>query len=1144
MPGNYLIIFLLVITQLHIALTHTQGFPTYQQPPSFLNSGIMYQDVTPTADEPVLVNANFISFKRTLNIEPLAVVLQQLREATKLYADICTNTTKEIDDSRLAAAMKTTTSKSTHTDDDLPQIDFSTFFVPHEKIKMGHARQLCQKHNASLPEVRSIVAFDRLKSLRILFGLDLIPAGIHLDDATNKLRFDSDNQLLQTANEFHSVFNYPGPYNTYNADDENMLKTARSKNLGYKDFGPTALTVQVFNTHDMEWQQRIICQRKKVHVSAQPKTVDNFVKFVCRRDPVYYWKTVNSLFDQADTFFNITGVINTMDIHTRLPKSTDTDTELLPEIPTMNQRSMSLVLNSTAGQLHPEVIAKMENIVNSSPSLMVSTTTEDLDAIFNSIKPHQNAMIRPPKMDLGDEVDQAHNRVKRFGIVPAVIAGGATILAGSNVAHSFINGGPMFGWAGSALARLFGWATTDQIQAQGEALLAMATEMKTLDVNVELIADQLENQREAILELQNYLNAADIALMNYFRLSDLANQLQLIILNVQISINNALLMLSDVLLNQYTPVLISPSELTQLKAEMLIRAKTNIDINFKNIETNLVVKDSKYHMIITMPIIEQSEAARLYKISTIPVYLNKVAYRAELDATNIAMFSGNVEYSVLTDEEMRICRMTPTACRVVGLKHTFNDKSLCVVQTFKLNNIHCKVNPTNETDPFYELHQNTLIFSVPQPVDVATDCEDKSLRSNVLHLSGVGQVNIPPGCQISTGNGKLRTVSAPKQMALTDSRLMEVISHTPDIKVPNKTELRPAENPFTYLPDFELKPMSGQNITAMILSAFQPGQVISFGVKLAIAFGIIFIVLACCCCTNRTCRVWFTSCTMIRPMQPWIQKANKMADKPSGKLSKLMAEYRRKARKQRFEADLEAEIQEALNHGPIIREPETPATPPPRPGSPLYLQMSPPPQRRQPAEAVPRPMQTFRRPNFWAAPRRPIRQASLPTARSSPGSGDTPPPRYNSYPPLPNPEPTRMPADQIIYETNKMANQMDEKMAVLHEEVKEVDQLLANYRQQQLDDGSENPFPALPPLSDLPAFDRIRPQNHGLPPSPATTVSLSSSDSYNQQDQPTTMHVQFAPQPPTAPLCPRVPTLPVTRPTTLQLQYRITDAHL
>jgi hypothetical protein len=1157
MPGNYLLLYIFVIAlTLHTAQTHTQGFPFYDQPPAFLTSGIMYQDVTPTADEPILVNPNFISFKRTLDLSPLAVVLNQLKEATQLYTELCFNTTHEIDRVRLSEAATTKIPATS----DIPNHKYpQDFFVPKERVKMGEAVDLCKKYNATLPEVRSVDTFDSVKHQMIVHALDLIPCGIMFDENTHILRFMTDNITIATTREFIKEYRYSlYGYTTDNDNDKTMLNHARGFNVGCEQFGSNQYRVKIFHQNDMNWVQRVVCQAPRLPVAAQQHGTDNFIKFVCKRDPDYYTKTVDTLYQQAEMLFNISGLLTNLHTRQRLPKSVDSNEEIdfQPadyKFFVQNSTKSSVVTNE---EFNRAMYEKIKHTVDHSKHVL-SNDGEDLDIIFSKIQPHKNPMVD------SSDVDAPHSRHKRFGIIPAVVAGGATILAGSNVAHSFINGGPMFSWAGGALARLFGWATSDQIQQQGEALLAVSAKLDDLTINVEVVADQLKAQRDALIELQTYLQKSEISLMNYFRLTDLAQQLQTIILNTQISIDNLMTMLSDVLLGQWTPSLLAPSELNQLKAEMLIKHKLNIDITFKHIETNVVVHENNYHLILTMPLIEQSEAARLYKISTLPVYLNKIAYRADIDATNIAIFSGNVEYSVLTDEEMQICRSEPTNCRVAGLKHSYSDKSLCVVKTFKVRNAHCGVHPTNETAPFFELHRNLLIFSVAQPMEIATDCVDAKGNNvnNAFTIQDVGQVAVPPGCVLSTGNGKIRTLPAPKQVALTDSALFQVISQIPDIRVPPMKELQPAEKSiFQEIPDFQLKPMDNTNITALIISSFQPGNVISFGVKFAIAFGIIFLVLSCCCICNRTCRVWFTSCIMIRPMQPWWQKANKMADRPSGKISRLIAEYRRKAAKQKFEEEIEAEFKEAMNNRPIIREP--PPTPP-RPSSPLYLQMSPSLEPRvtfQSENNSNKEMTTFvrpptseRPPHFWASTtKRPRKQQQQLQQKRvmrqvSPPPIETPPPRYasSSYPPLPEDDPTRTAAEQIIYDTTKMAAQMDQKMAVLHEEVKEVDQLLASYRMQQMEDGCQDPLPALPSLAQMATFDRLRPEHQRLP-SPATGGSMSSMDTFGEASAPTQLHVQFAPQPPAPvdPLSPRMPNLPLTRPTTLQLQYKITDTQL
>jgi hypothetical protein len=637
---SYFIKLTMILSLAYIYTAHEHRPPI----PRYLYSGLLYEHIG-FDNTATLVNPDEVSFQRVLDITSIAAAVGQLKNASIQFKHLCNEATSKIERQKLEAEINPGLEK------------YQKYIAPAQTTYLRNAKSLCQRNNAMLPEIKTLEDLTDISQVAKTYGIDIVPSNFYYEQNSQRIKYGSDGTEMADYRHLFSGYEYGGDYNRawHRADhpnDATFRHQAHNYIIAFKHFEPTKVLVRILDNIEMDYQKRIICRvPQPIPKTIQQEGINSLISFVCKRDVQYYLNSTTIIYDTAEALFNVTDLIR--------------KNELLKQ-----QRKPDLETQTQSARQKREIKFDYNN-----PNFVPSVYGD---------KPYEKSFRLSQYQNLTDQLFHLPlKRQKRLAIIPMMALTGTAAVSTANMISSMQTGQPPLSWLGSGLGRIFGWASRDELQAHAEAILANTNTIDKLVINIEDISYQLESHRIAVQQLQQYISASENSMLTYFRITDLAQHLQLIMVNLQISITNVLALLSDTYAGQFTPSIISPNELYHLRARLITDRKITIDVDFKRIRTALVMTQSQYHIIITFNVIEDRDRADLYRVKSIPVFANGKAYKAEADAEYFALFRKDGDYTVLEPDEANYCQSNPINCRAKSLKNMYSPQSLCVIHTFK-----------------------------------------------------------------------------------------------------------------------------------------------------------------------------------------------------------------------------------------------------------------------------------------------------------------------------------------------------------------------------------------------------------------------------------------------------------------------------
>ena len=207
---------------------------------------------------------------------------------------------------------------------------------------------------------------------------------------------------------------------------------------------------------------------------------------------------------------------------------------------------------------------------------------------------------------------------------------------------------------------------------------------------------------------------------------------------------------------------------------------------------------------------------------------------------------------------------------------------------------------------------------------------------------------------------------------------------------------------------------------------------------------------------------------MLRPPDQWQEKVNKLTTNPKNKVTRLMAHWKTKAKKNIYSDQVERQVKDFMHSEKVT----TPSKfhPYSRAPSPEYIEIQQQPKRNM-RPVMHRPLMRTTSFNGYDG----VRFSKAPL-------------NQNRYPTLPSNDPTRTHQEQVIYDTVK--TQIDKNIATLHQEVTQVDDLIQNYRNQQINTHGFTSLPPMTRLSSLPLFHRQQPSQSQTNRTPTQNTDL------------------------------------------------------
>jgi len=836
--------------------------------PGFLYSGLLYEHID-VERASLLLNPDTLTFSRKLDVTTIALAVRQLQAASLEYTKLCANITTQI--------------KQEEESNDDGFEHYEKYTVPPELVQLRLARKICKRYGASLPEIKDLADLKELQSAAERYGIHIVPSNAQFDPTIGRIIYNDGTDLFRYRH-LTTVYNYGQGqgHNTTNPEDYYFVEATKNYIIAYKDFTENKVTIRALDVAEMNSNAHILCYNPKpVQKIVYKRKIDKLTQFICQRDTAFYTNATVSIFEAADSLFNISNILKKVDEKNLLQKSVGLATD--------KESDTSRTKRGVNDSIEPLVL-------ETSPKSFVENYNES-----------------------GQKNASVVSRKKRLAFLPMLAVGGASAIVAANAASNLGSDTPPMSWVGGMLAKTFGWMTRDEMKQQAEAILRQSEQISELVINVDEISLQLENHRIAVQEIQDYINNSESALLTYFRLQDLANHLQLVLTHLQITISSIVSLMADTAASLYNPSVLTASELVKLKSEMMHK-NIDIDIEAKRIKTNLIMADNYYYLLITFNVISTDDIADIFKISEIPLFINGKSYRPVIDAKYVAFYISGTHYSVVDQEEANKCAQNSNNCRISSAKIPYSDTSLCVVQTHKLKTLKCKLRETNETKPYFYLYGNNLIYSTQNTTAVIINCKvsnDDSQRKNndVLYLNEMGHALLKPGCQLVYPDGRtMRTSPLVQTLTLTESKMTSILAQIPHIQLPALVEDE-VNIPFKKLGNFQLQSNTKpSNITEILIHSLQPHNVATFGIQ--VTFLVVTIlaltILLCCCC--KSYRVWLTTCLQLRPSTQWFNHLERSTTERSSAFNRMVSYWLKKGRARDASTSMDVSEEIEISH--------------------------------------------------------------------------------------------------------------------------------------------------------------------------------------------------------------------------------------
>ncbi|MGL6003481.1 hypothetical protein [Aeromonas sobria] len=435
------------------------------------------------------------------------------------------------------------------------------------------------------------------------------------------------------------------------------------------------------------------------------------------------------------------------------------------------------------------------------------------------------------------------------------------------------------GWMGGILSKVFGLTTARETAQQYRFILGNTKSIKALDLNQKEIAskynllkNELENLHKLALNTEFSISTLIAEFDNKMACRSLQNTIQLSLLKIA----NAL---AFALTHRTSPYILSSNELDEIATNSR-KNKVFMTNKIEDVETNVIQFEGKLLFTFSIPIIEDDSLFRIYSARAFPIFQTNLVFSADLDVQFFGISSRNLDYIELTAYEYSEC-LKHSFCKVASPVSTIDDKSHCTVLTYRNNIQSCNMQQifSRPVRPFFATYGNNTLFSSPDHYQARAICPNLNSKLEPLNekieLSGIGQLQIKPGCYIVLpDNRQIHSHAQPTIYHLGETTIMEAFRYTP--KRYNYTfKITEPNYNVTILPDISLTEVSLNDIETLWRRTWTAQNVFSTTQIFFTIVGIIILILVIMCiCSPKFRHFWRAGCPTENPRKYYTKYKN------------------------------------------------------------------------------------------------------------------------------------------------------------------------------------------------------------------------------------------------------------------------------
>ena len=457
----------------------------------------------------------------------------------------------------------------------------------------------------------------------------------------------------------------------------------------------------------------------------------------------------------------------------------------------------------------------------------------------------------------------ARNRSKRFAPAVPIISGFVLFDATKNL----IEGKAPLSGLGKLTSQFTGLVHQDDLKPYLKLLEQHSKVIESLNFNQQELEKAYNSLAEGMETMNNMQKRLEFSVATTFQEIDYKSLHKTLIDTIEKTIMKLSIIITNAQMKVVSPYLIDPAEMLKIATDFRAN-RIFLSDNLNDAEAAYIYNDKQFKFIINMPVLNDKDKYKIYKASKIPIFTNKGVFEADIDAQYVAHSITSNNYRVLSEEEYSICKYY-RMCKTADVERPIRPSSHCVIRTISKDTTECKLVESKQSDPFYYINKNNLIYSVKGPLPATLLCDNNTPRKTI-YLEGIGIAKIDSGCKIFFENDMIAYINPePEEIDLGQVKFMQVFKYMPrvddfniEIKYDNATIIY-------YKPN--LTEVDTNSFTHIWNEIQNPSQVIPELIRVltGIAIAVTIILLLCCC--SKKFAVWFKTCIFWKnPKHYWV----------------------------------------------------------------------------------------------------------------------------------------------------------------------------------------------------------------------------------------------------------------------------------
>ena len=467
--------------------------------------------------------------------------------------------------------------------------------------------------------------------------------------------------------------------------------------------------------------------------------------------------------------------------------------------------------------------------------------------------------------------------------------------AGSNMIYSAVHGGSPLSWVGSAAAAIFGLSSQSDLQQLTKRMDNVDSRIDTLSINDEETQNIIKAIKSRLDEITQLVLEGQVSTVASIIEQDLKNMFRQQVHILETATLKYTSIFTASMSGKTSPYALTTNEITKTAQKLDKTRHIQIDTDFRHISSIISINESTIDMYFRVPITDPDKLFTLYRIQSLPVYVNNKTFLPELDGTYIGISKSNSEYIILTEDEYSKCSINPRECHVASPIIPMSKDQHCTISTYTQQTLKCPL-IEKDIEPRTEfINQGChTIYSTHQPTKLYVKCERSNMQSHkfwdeTTTINGIGELTFREGCTITAEGGTKWTTTTIFNMEKLDN-VKHLFGNVRSFPIPKDITLRfITKDDLTPIPTPQFKEVQQPEPSLQQIAAASFGfkQYITFLIQIASILGGILILLLCTFCGIRKCRQIFGPLKWCPWITPTPERTNTRLSKLTEKLDTI-----------------------------------------------------------------------------------------------------------------------------------------------------------------------------------------------------------------------------------------------------------------